>query len=64
VRALLAAYEQRRDLIALGAYRAGTEATTDEAVARMPALEAFMGQGRGEPAGWEETVAAVRVLGR
>ncbi|MDB4928587.1 MAG: Flagellum-specific synthase FliI, partial [Myxococcaceae bacterium] len=64
VRALLAAYEQRRDLIALGAYRAGTEATTDEAVARLPALEAFLRQGRGEVAGWEETVAAVRTLGR
>lgn len=64
VRALLAAYEQRRDLIALGAYRAGTEPTTDAAIARMDALEGFLRQGRGELAGWDETVAAVRALGR
>ena len=64
VRSLLSAYEQRRDLIALGAYRAGTEATTDAAIARMEALEGFLRQGRGEQSGWEETVAAVRALGR
>ena len=64
VRALLAAYEQRRDLIALGAYRAGTEATTDAAVARMDALEGFLRQGRGEVAAWDETVAAVCALGQ
>ena len=63
VRALLGAYEQRRDLIALGAYRAGTEPTTDAAVARMDALEGFLRQGRGEVAAWEDTVAAVRSLG-
>jgi len=64
VRSLLSAYEQRRDLIALGAYRAGTEPTTDAAIARMEALEGFLRQGRGELSGWEETVAAVRALGR
>ena len=64
VRALLAAYEARRDLIALGAYRAGAEPTTDAAIGRMEALEAFLRQGRGEAATWEETVAAVRALGR
>ena len=50
-RALLAAYEQRRDLILLGAYVPGTDALTDEAIARQPALEAFLSQGREEPAG-------------
>ena len=64
MRALLAAYEARRDLIALGAYRAGTEPTTDAAIERMEALEAFLRQGRGEAATWAETVAAVGVLGR
>lgn len=64
VRALLSAYEQRRDLIALGAYRGGTEPTTDAAIARMDALEGFLRQGRAEHSAWEETVAAVRALGR
>jgi len=50
-RGLLAAYEQRRDLILLGAYAPGTDALTDEAIARQPALEAFLSQGRDEPAG-------------
>jgi type III secretion protein N (ATPase) len=50
-RALLASYEQRRDLILLGAYAAGTDRLTDEAIARQPALEAFLAQGRKEPAG-------------
>jgi type III secretion protein N (ATPase) len=50
-RALLAAYEQRRDLILLGAYAPGTDPLTDEAIARQPALEAFLAQGRDEPAG-------------
>jgi len=50
-RALLAAYEQRRDLILLGAYAPGTDPLTDEAIARQPALEAFLAQGLGEPSG-------------
>jgi len=50
-RELLAAYEQRRDLILLGAYTPGADALTDEAIARQPALEAFLAQGRDEPAG-------------
>ncbi|HZJ52538.1 MAG TPA: FliI/YscN family ATPase [Myxococcaceae bacterium] len=50
-RELLAAYEQRRDLILLGAYAPGSDPLTDEAIARQPALEAFLAQGRDEPAG-------------
>ncbi|HEY3360099.1 MAG TPA: FliI/YscN family ATPase [Polyangia bacterium] len=48
LRALLAAYEQKRDLIQLGAYRPGADATTDEAIARHPDIEAFLRQGLGE----------------
>jgi len=50
-RELLAAYEQRRDLILLGAYAPGSDALTDEAIARQPALEAFLAQGRNEAPG-------------
>jgi type III secretion protein N (ATPase) len=48
MRALLAAYEQRRDLILLGAYVPGSDALTDEAISRLPALEAFLAQGADE----------------
>jgi type III secretion protein N (ATPase) len=44
LRELLAAYERHRDLISLGAYRAGGDAATDAAIARMPAIEAFLRQ--------------------
>jgi type III secretion protein N (ATPase) len=50
-RELLAAYEQRRDLILLGAYAPGSDPLTDEAIARQPALEAFLAQDRGEGPG-------------
>ena len=50
-RELLAAYEQRRDLILLGAYAPGSDPFTDEAIARQPALEAFLSQGRDEGPG-------------
>ncbi|MCC6875053.1 MAG: FliI/YscN family ATPase [Sandaracinaceae bacterium] len=43
-RALLAAYAEAEDLVAIGAYQAGAVARLDEALARMPALEAFLCQ--------------------
>jgi type III secretion protein N (ATPase) len=50
VRALLAAYEQKRDLILLGAYKSGSDACTDEAIAKNEAIAAFLRQGRREVA--------------
>ncbi len=44
VRRLLAAHERQRDLIALGAYRAGSDPEADEALSRLPALERFLRQ--------------------
>jgi type III secretion protein N (ATPase) len=55
VRDLLAAYERQRDLILLGAYQAGSDARTDEAIARIQAIEAFLRQGTDEAAAFEET---------
>ncbi|HEX2873306.1 MAG TPA: FliI/YscN family ATPase [Polyangiaceae bacterium] len=43
-RALLAAYEEKRDLIALGAYSKGTDARLDQAIAAAPDLERFLRQ--------------------
>src|SRR4029077_18018128 len=41
VRALLAAYEEARDLIAIGAYVSGSDPLVDRAIECMPAIEAF-----------------------
>jgi type III secretion protein N (ATPase) len=55
VRALMAAFEEKRDLIALGAYHKGSDPRTDEAIARAPAIEAFLRQGTHETASFEDT---------
>jgi ATP synthase in type III secretion protein N len=55
VRELLAVYEQKRDLIALGAYRRGSDARTDEAIAAMDAISAFLRQGTHEVSSFEDT---------
>jgi FliI/YscN family ATPase len=44
VRALLGAYEEKRDLIALGAYAKGSEPRTDQAIAAVPEIERFLQQ--------------------
>jgi flagellum-specific ATP synthase len=50
VRALLAAFQEAEDLLAIGAYRPGTNPRLDEALAVMPKLEAFLQQEIGERA--------------
>jgi type III secretion protein N (ATPase) len=62
LRQLLAAYERRRDLIALGAYERGSEPQTDRAIDLMPHLEAFLRQRPTEKSAIEQTVAALREL--
>jgi type III secretion protein N (ATPase) len=56
LRALLAAHERVRDLVALGAYRPGGDALADAALARLPAIEAFLGQDAAEVAAFDETL--------
>lgn len=43
-RALLATYEEKRDLIALGAYSKGSDPRLDQAIAAAPELERFLRQ--------------------
>jgi ATP synthase in type III secretion protein N len=64
VRALLAAHERVRDLVALGAYRTGGDPLADLALARLPALEAFLRQRPDEAAPFAETVARLEELAR
>jgi ATP synthase in type III secretion protein N len=64
LRSVLVAYEARRDLVALGAYQRGSEPATDEALARIDAVEGFLRQGAREPAPFEETVERLVALFR
>ncbi|MEQ9701860.1 MAG: FliI/YscN family ATPase [Sandaracinaceae bacterium] len=50
-RALLAAHAEAEDLVAIGAYQAGSVPRLDRALARMPALESFLRQPFSEDAG-------------
>ncbi|MEZ4365918.1 MAG: FliI/YscN family ATPase [Kofleriaceae bacterium] len=62
VRRRLAIYEEHRDVISLGAYRAGADVALDDAVAHQPAIERFLRQGTDEHAPWDATVAALARL--
>jgi type III secretion protein N (ATPase) len=59
MRQLLAAYEAKRDLIALGAYQRGADRVTDEAIAKIDRIEAFLRQRRDESSGFEQTARAL-----
>lgn len=59
LRELLATYERSRDLVTIGAYQAGTDARLDDAIARLPAIEAFLRQRPSEAQPLDETVAAL-----
>jgi type III secretion protein N (ATPase) len=62
LRELLAAHDRHRDLIALGAYQRGADPTTDDAIARMPAITAFLRQRTDERAPFAETRARLLEL--
>lgn len=55
LRALLAAWAEARDLVEIGAYVGGTNPDVDEAIAKRPAIEAFLRQGTHEVADAEES---------
>lgn len=57
LRAHLAAYESKRDLVALGAYKKGSDPRLDAALARIDGIEAFLRQGRNERAPFDATLA-------
>lgn len=47
-RRMLSAYDDMAELIRIGAYTAGSDPDVDAAIARHPALEAFLSQGKNE----------------
>lgn len=56
-RQMLAAYQNARDLINIGAYVQGSNPEIDEAVALMPQIQAFLRQAPEESNGLDETVS-------
>jgi len=61
LRALIATYEEKRDLITLGAYAKGSDPRVDRAIAALPELERFLCQGA-DPSGWEVTLSELERL--
>jgi type III secretion protein N (ATPase) len=59
LRALVAVYEAKRDLLTLGAYTKGTDRELDMAIGRMDAIERFLGQRVTERSAFEDTVASL-----
>jgi flagellar biosynthesis/type III secretory pathway ATPase len=57
LRALVATYEQKRDLVVLGAYAKGSDKELDDALARMPKIEQFLRQSPVDRVAFEDTVA-------
>ncbi len=64
VRSLLAAFEQKRDLITLGAYAKGSDRRVDQAIAAMPELERFLCQDAHETVPFEITQSALATLAK
>jgi flagellum-specific ATP synthase len=62
VRALLAAYKDKADLIAIGAYEPGNDPQTDRAIQARPAMEAFLRQAVDEPTSAADSDAILRDL--
>jgi len=62
VRRLLAAYREKEDLIAIGAYQAGTDPTTDAAIATRPAILEFLRQSLEDPSTADVADAGVAAL--
>jgi type III secretion protein N (ATPase) len=61
-RAHLALYEEKRDLVLLGAYRSGSDARLDAAIARVPEIEAFLAQRESERAEYADTISTLQML--
>lgn len=60
VRRLLGAFESKRDLITLGAYKKGGDKQVDQAIAAMPTIEQLLRQDANRPSTFDDTVAALR----
>lgn len=62
LRSLLGAYEQKRDLIAVGAYTKGTDQRVDSALALLPDLNRFLTQMPGDASSFEKSTEGLARL--
>ena len=62
LRGLLAAYNDARDLISVGAYQTGANAQVDRALRLLPEIQRFLRQRPDEPTSFEDTVAALDII--
>ncbi len=62
LRRVLAAWQEGRDLVEIGAYRAGASPALDRAIQIMPAFEAFLSQAVDESSTLAETLAGLQAL--
>jgi ATP synthase in type III secretion protein N len=62
VRALLAAYEEKRDLVSLGAYAPGSDARVDLAIRALPDIERWLKQDALEMTPYSATLAELTTL--
>ncbi len=60
--AMLATYEESRVMVETGAYRSGTNAVLDRAIARRDSIQRFLAQGLGEAVPFEQAVSELRAL--
>ncbi|HEY6079896.1 MAG TPA: hypothetical protein VIW29_13875, partial [Polyangiaceae bacterium] len=61
-RALLAVYEEKRELIALGAYGKGSDARVDQAILAAPELERFLRQEPSQIEAFTGSLAGLRAI--
>jgi len=59
LRSLLASYAASEDLIRIGAYKKGADATLDQALTVIPALHAFLQQNKFDKSPFEQTMKAL-----
>lgn len=64
VRSLLATWQENEELIRLGAYKNGTNAAVDQAIARIEAVRSFLGQRVAEAATLDSAVAGMETIVR
>jgi len=64
LRGWLAAHREGRDLVEIGAYKSGTNPRLDQALARMPAIEAYLRQGAKESTAFAESAALLALVTR
>jgi len=64
LRSLLAAFEEKRDLVTLGAYTKGSDARLDAALRALPELEQFLRQDSAEVAPFDTTLATLKALAK